>query len=281
MARPAVFLGGSRNATYPLSTRSRSSSFRAGLLPRQLLFCHRQDPEAIVAEALVLFLQPDYQVGVHRREFPVQFEVRALVEDLFRSSLGEEDCFAFGILHQYGHHAPREVERDLVQLLVLLDHRFPVKIGAIQDGHVEQVLETCLEVANQVAVQEHFLGFPAGDVAMPLEDDAVLGERAGFVGAQDIHAPEVLDGVQPLDDHLLAAHGERTLGKADGDDHGQHLGGEAHGHGHREEKSAFPIVLGEPVDEEYQGHHNRHEPDHEPCKAAETLVEACRRLAPP
>ena len=196
------------------------------------------------------------------------------MEDLFRSSLGEQDCFALGILNQYGHHAPREVERDLVQLFVLLDHGLPVEVGAIQDRPVQQILEARLEVANEVAIQKHFLGFLPGDVAMPLQDDAILGERAGLVGAQHVHAPEVLNGVQPLDDHLLAAHGERTLGEADRDDHGQHLGGEAHGHGHGEEKGAFPIVLGEPVDEEHQRNHHRHEPDHEPGEAAEALIEA-------
>ena len=178
---------------------------------------------------------------------------------------------------KYGHHAPREVEREFVQLLVLLDRRLPVEVGAIQDRPVQQVLEARLEVADQVAVQQHFLGFPPGDVAMPLKDDAVLGERAGFVGAQHVHASEVLDGVEPLDDHLLAAHGERAFGEADGDNHGQHLGGEAHRHRHREEKGALPIVLGEPVDEEHQGNHHRHEPDHEPGEAVEALVEAGRR----
>ena len=207
--------------------------------------------------------------------------MRALVEDLFRSALGEEDCFAFGILHQDRHHAPGEVERDLVQLLVLLDQRLPVEVGAIQNRPVEQVLQARLEVADQVAIQEHFLVSTPGDVAMPLEDDAVLGERAGLVGAQHVHAAEVLDGVEPLDDHLLAAHGERALGEADGDDHRQHLGREAHGHGQREEKGAFPIVLGEPVDEEDQRHHHGHELDHEPGEAAEALVEAGRRRAPP
>ena len=83
------------------------------------------------------------------------------MEDLFRSPLGEEDCFAFGILHQHGHHAPREVERNLVELLVLLDQRLPVEVGAIQDRPVEQVLEARLEVADQVAVQEALPRFPA------------------------------------------------------------------------------------------------------------------------
>src|SRR5262249_16217995 len=104
--------------------------------------------------------------------------MRTPVKNIFRSSLGEEDCFAFGILHYYGHHAPREVERDLVQLLVLLDHCLPAEVGTSQDRPIEQVLEARLEVANQVTIQEHFLTFPPGDVAMTHEDDAVLGERA-------------------------------------------------------------------------------------------------------
>jgi len=199
------------------------------------------------------------------------------VKDLLRSPLGEEDRFAFGILHQYGHHTAREVERDLVQLLVLLDHRLPVEVRAIQDRSVEQILQSRLEVANKVTIQEHFFRFSPSDVAMPLENDAVLRERAGLVGAQHVHAPEVLNGVEPLDDYLFAAHGECALREANGHNHGQHFGGEAHGHGHCEEKCAFPIVLCEPVDKEDQGHHNRHEPHHQPRESIEALVEACRR----
>ncbi len=72
----------------------------AGLLPRQLFRRHRQDPESIIAEALVLSLQSDDQVGVHRRHFSIQLKVGALVKDLFRSTFGEENCFAFGSFHQ-------------------------------------------------------------------------------------------------------------------------------------------------------------------------------------
>ena len=127
---------------------------------------------------------------------------------------------------------------SLIQLLILGDQRLLVEVGAIENRPVEQVLETRLEVADQVAIQKYFLGFPPGHVAMPLEDDAVLGERAGLVGAQNVHAAEVLNRVEPLDDHLSAAHRQRALGKADGNDHGQHLGSETHRHRHREEKCA-------------------------------------------
>ena len=37
-------------------------------------------------------------------------------------------------------------------------------------------------------------------------------------------------------------------------------------------------MLGESVDEEDQGHHYRHELDHEPCEAVESLIETGRRI---
>jgi hypothetical protein len=46
---------------------------------------------------------------------------------------------------------------------------------------VEQVLQARLEVADQVAVQEHFLALAALDVAVPLQHDTVLCKRAGLV----------------------------------------------------------------------------------------------------
>jgi len=72
--------------------------------------------------------------------------MRALVEDLFRSPLGEEDRFAFGVFHQDRHHASSEVERDLIQLLIFLDRCLPVKVGTIQNRPVEQIFEARLEV---------------------------------------------------------------------------------------------------------------------------------------
>jgi len=50
------------------------------------------------------------------------------MEDLFRSALGQQDGLALRILDKHGHHAPREVERDLVEFLVLLNQGLLVKI---------------------------------------------------------------------------------------------------------------------------------------------------------
>lgn len=119
-----------------------------------------------------------------------------MVENFFRSSLGEEDRLSGGILYQDGHHAPREVERDLIQLLVLFEDCLPFEVGAFQNRSVKKILKTCLKVTDQVSVQEYFLRFAPSDVAVPHKYDTALRERARLVGAQHVHAPEILDGVE-------------------------------------------------------------------------------------
>ena len=65
--------------------------------------------------------------------------MRALVKHFFGSAFGEKDRFALRTLNQDRHHGPREVERDLVQLLVLLHQRLLMEFGAIKDSPVKQV----------------------------------------------------------------------------------------------------------------------------------------------
>jgi hypothetical protein len=74
------------------------------------------------------------------------------MENFLRSAFGEKNCFTFGVLHQYRHHATGEVEWDLVQLLILRHIGLPVEVRTLRDRPVEQILETGLEVTNQVPV---------------------------------------------------------------------------------------------------------------------------------
>src|ERR1035441_4232902 len=120
----------------------------------------------------------------------------------------------------------------------------------------------------------------AGDITVPLQGDTIFGEGTGLIGAEYVHSTKVLNGVETFHDYLFAAHGKRALGQADGHNHGQHLRGQANGYGHREEECSFPVVLGKPVDEEDQRHHDRHELNHEPCEAAQALIKACWRAFP-
>ncbi len=137
-----------------------------------------------------------------------------------------------------------------------------MEIRRVQNRAVEQVFQAGLEVADQVSVQKHVIRFTAGYVAMPHQDDAILRECPRLVGAQHVHPSEVLNRVQPLDDDLLTAHGERAVRQTYGNNHGQHLGSESHGHGQCKEKSPLPIMLGETVDEENQRHHHGHKFHH-------------------
>ena len=154
-----------------------------------------------------------------------------------------------------------------------------VRLACAQHRAVQHVLQAGLEVAVQVRQREHAVVLLQHHVAVPLQDHVVHRQRAGLVGAQHVHRAEVLDGVDPLDDHLLAAHGHRALRQADRHDHRQHLGRQPHGHREREEERLAPVALGEPVDDEDQRHHHQHEAQHQPREPGDALVEGrLRRL---
>ena len=114
-----------------------------------------------------------------------------------------------------------------------------------QHRAVEDVFQAGLEMADEIGVAQHFVAFVFEDVAMEFQDDVVNRQRAGLVGAEHVHRAEVLDGIEPLDDDFFLGHRQRALGQADGNDHRQHFRREADGHGEREEKRFFPVVLGE------------------------------------
>ena len=59
--------------------------------------------------------------------------------------------------------------------------------------------------------------------------DAGLGQGAGLVGAEDIHAPEVLDRGELFHDHLAGRHPHCTPRQGHGDHHGEEFGGQSHG----------------------------------------------------
>ena len=48
-----------------------------------------------------------------------------------------------------------------------------------------------------------------------------LGERAGFVRAENVHAAKILDGRQVLYDYAFFGHGESAIGESNGHDHRQ------------------------------------------------------------
>ena len=95
-------------------------------------------------------------------------------------------------------------------------------------------------------------------VEIALQHDAVLGERASFVAAQYVHGAQVLDSGQLLDDDLAAREVLGTLRQAGGDDDGEHLRGDAHGHARRKQQRVDGAALGDGVDDKDGGGHDEH-----------------------
>ena len=143
-----------------------------------------------------------------------------------------------------------------------------------QHRPVEQIAKACLVVAVHVGVAEHVVALAVRDVDVLFKNDAILGERTGFIGAEDVDGAEVLDRVEVFDDDLLFGHGHGTLREIDCHDHRQHFRGQSDCYRQGEEKRLGPIALGDPDDEENDADHDHHEADHEPRETGNAPVEA-------
>ena len=145
---------------------------------------------------------------------------------------------------------------------------------------VQDVPQASLEVTVHVRQREDALVFLQRDVAVLLQDDVIHRQRAGLVGAEHVHRAQVLNGVDPLDDDLLAAHRQCAFGQAHRHDHRQHLRSQAHGHRDGEEEGFDPVALGQTIDDEDEGHHGENESQHQPGELSDALVERrlCRHL---
>ena len=240
--------------------------------PGHVLVGNGEHAEALGLEPVQLLDQIGQDELVDLENVAVQLHAAAAPEDGLGRALRDQDAVAVHV-HDDRHDPAREVERDLVDLADAGGGYRLVR----QDGLVEQVLEPGLVVRVVVGVFQYALVLLADHVAVLLQDDAVLGERAGLVRAEHVHGAEVLDRVEALDDHLLPRHRDRADGERPRDDHRQHLGGEAHGDGEREEECLLPIVLGDPVEDEYDHRHHGHEAQQEQADAADALLEARER----
>ena len=108
------------------------------------------------------------------------------------------------LAHHHRHAAALEVERDLIHFLPAPGERAGrFFIHAFEHGDVEQVFQPGLVVAVQPGAVQHAIAGFAGDIGVVLQHNFVLGQRAGFIGAENVHRTKVLNGIQVFDDHFL------------------------------------------------------------------------------
>ena len=105
-------------------------------------------------------------------------------EDFLDRAFADEDVLVLPVRHDHRHPAPREIERNFVDLgKALVDLEDAVQLDMLEYGDIEQIPQPGLKVAVEISVSKHALGFLAADIQMPLENDPILRQRAGLVGA--------------------------------------------------------------------------------------------------
>ncbi len=141
-------------------------------------------------------------------------------EHFLDRALADQQVIATAVLDDDRQAPTDEVERQLIDLAVGERHlELRILLGEAQHRLVHQVLHAALVMAVQPGqAEDRVIALPVG-ADMVLEDDLVLGQGAGLVGAQHIHRAEVLDRVQTLDHHLAPGHGHGALGEVGADDH--------------------------------------------------------------
>ena len=206
----------------------------------------------------------------------------ATVKHLLDRALGHHLRLSGLVLHDNSHAAAFEVEGDFVNLCIAVNYILrALFVLLIDDRDIDEIPEPGLKKTVEERVAEHSVVLLAVDVQVVFEHDLVLGERAGFVGAEYVDRAEVLDGVQVLDDDLLLAHRERAAGERRRHDHREHLRRHADRDRYSEQQSLRPVALGEPVDEQHDRNHDEHEADEYPRDSPDALFECgLRRFRP-
>ena len=132
------------------------------------------------------------------------FDIGGNCHHFFDGAFGDKFAVAFFAFEDNSHAAAGKIERDFVDKFVSVEGGFEaVAFGAFDDGGVNEILETSLEVAVVVGIAENVRIVVATEVYIFFEDDSIFGERASFVGAKDIHFTESLNGTEGLDDDFF------------------------------------------------------------------------------
>ena len=142
-----------------------------------------------------------------------------------------------------------------------------------QDRVVERIREAGLERGVDGGELEHLRRGCAGGVVGALELDHALGERAGLVGAQHVHAAEVLDGVEPAHEHAVARHHLRAARQVDAEDGRQQLRAEADRERDGEQQRLDRRATAQHVHGEDEQHHHEHRARQQVAEAADAAVE--------
>ena len=247
---------------------------------RIAFLCNGQHPEAFVIESVHRLQNlPPYFLR-QRQHLTAALRKSTDGQHLLHRALDYHLSFPCSVLHHRGQAPPGKIEGSFIHLGILPGQFCQCWIFRLfsfnpaDNGQIHQILITGLEIAVQIGVAKDPAVVLPVDIQVIFQHNLVLGQGSGFVRAEDIHGPEILDGVQILDNGLLLAHRHCTFGKAGGHNHGQHFGGQPHRNGNAEQEGIETVPLGDAVEEKYQRNHYQHKPDQNPGNCVDSLGKA-------
>ncbi len=246
-----------------------------GVAPRRhRLCCHCHNAQAFFVEGRRHLANARQQLIGQRFVGLAMAHGVAHRQNLFHRTLADQQVRLVLLGHHHRHATPVEVKRNLIDLLERRANlQVAVHLNVLEHRHIQQVFQAGLVVAVEVGHFQHVIRLFAPHVHMARQENLVLRQGAGLVGAQHVHSAEVLDRVQALDNDLLARQKHRALGQRGGDDHRQHFRGQAHGNRQREQQRLGPVALGKAVDEQHQRCHHEHETDQQPADFVDAMLE--------
>lgn len=142
--------------------------------------------------------------------------------DRIERTLGDEDGFA--VLNEDTEALANEIVGDFGE-----DGRvFGETIGGgSSEGPIDWVSIAGLKQGVDLGEAQDLGRLFAIEVVGTVDANLAEGEGAGFVGAEDVHAPDAFDGGEALDDDLALGHFDGAAGKIDADDSREELGCES------------------------------------------------------
>jgi hypothetical protein len=143
----------------------------------------------------------------------------------------------------------------------------------LEDRLVERIREPLLQSRVARGPQVHVGRARACDVDRAFERDDAFGERAGLVGAQDVHAAQVLDRGEAPHEHAVAGHALRAAREVDADDRGQQLGRQTDGQRDREQERLDHRSMEGDVQREHGERHHQHHAREQVAEARHRAIE--------
>jgi hypothetical protein len=139
-----------------------------------------------------------------------------------------------------------------------------------QDRVVERAFHAGFELAVDEGIGESRRGFGTGSIDNADQLDRGFRQRAGLVGAQDVHGPHIVNRGQPLHDDLLLRHPHRRARERDRDDHRQQFGRQPDRERHREQQRLKYRPMEVDVHDQNEQHHQYGKSHDQHAESADT-----------